>query len=368
MVTVVVAGGGTGGHVYPALAIADAIGDIARVVYVGDPDRLEGRVVPKEGLAFVPVRVPMTPISRWRYPAFAFSLGRATATSIRLLRRERPDLVVGVGGFVSVPTMIAALLTRTPTTIHEQNVRPGRANRLMTRLGVEMMATFAGTSEFVPAKRFVLTGCPVRPAISSTGREEARRDLDLPAGARVCLVIGGSNGAVTLNEAALALGSRLGEDPELIVLHVSGRRYHDEMLRRRERVIPDAVRNRYRLVAYADDVASCYASADLVVSRSGSSTVNEILSAGRASVLSPSPNVAEDHQTANARFVAAEGAALVVESEDGVAIAEAAWPLLHDAERRARMERAALKTATGSQARDAVRKYIAARLERAGVG
>lgn len=280
---------------------------------------------------------------------------------VRLFRRERPDLVLGVGGFVSFPAVIAAILLRIPTALHEQNVRPGRSNRALARFGIDVLGTFPGTAEFVTSKHFVLTGCPVRREILEMDREGARLELVLPASARVCLVIGGSNGAAALNEAALAMVQRVENSPDVFVLHVTGRRYFEEMRRRREVEVPTAGDDRYRLVPYADKVANYYASADVVVSRSGSSTVNELLTAGRAAVLVPSPNVAEDHQAANARFVVSQGAAVLVEGEDATTVADEAWGLLEQPERRTAMERAALECATGGTARHAIRTYVARR-------
>ena len=246
--------------------------------------------------------------------------------------------------------------------VDEQNVGLGRANRTLARFGVDVLGTFPGTAELVATKHFVLTGCPVRREILETHREGARRELELPATARVCLVIGGSNGAAALNEAALAMAQRVVDSPDVLVLHVTGRRYYDEMRRRREVEVPAAVDDRYRLVPYADEVAVYYASADVVVSRSGSSTVNELLTAGRAAVLVPSPNVAEDHQAANARFVVSQGAAASAEGEDATTVADEAWALLEQPERRRAMERAALACATGATARDAIRTYVAHRV------
>jgi UDP-N-acetylglucosamine--N-acetylmuramyl-(pentapeptide) pyrophosphoryl-undecaprenol N-acetylglucosamine transferase len=359
---VIISGGGTGGHVYPALAIADAIEGLAEVVYFGDPRRLEGRVVPERGYQFVGVPAPLTPSGVLGMPLFVGRLLVAVARAFRRVRSLRPDLVIGVGGFVSVPALIAGKILRIPLIVHEANVRPGKANRLMNRLGVRVMATFEGTAEFVAPEKFVLTGLPVRPEIGAVDPARARAMLRVPPGVPTCLVVGGSNGAAAINAAAATIAQGLDRVPQLHLLQISGRRYFDDVARHRE-TLPEHIRARYMLVAYADEIAAFYAAADVVVSRSGSSTVNELLCAGRAAVLIPSPNVTEDHQTANARYVEAQGAAIVVPEESAAAVPDLVVRLLGDPVQRGRMSAAAGGSCRGFRARDEIRTFVAGCLQ-----
>lgn len=338
------AGGGTGGHVYPAIAIADAITALrpeARVVFAGTEDHLEARAVPAAGYALHPITAQgvkraftlenlMTPIR----------MLKGLAQSWRLVGALEADVAVGTGGYVAGPVLLAAWLRGRPLLIQEQNAYAGVTNRLLAPLADRIHLAFPEAREWVPEDRTRVSGNPTRLSLRKTDAPDARAALNLPPDGRVLLVMGGSLGSATLNEAVESnLETLLAEEDVYVVWQV-GTRYHDE--------IEDRVGDhpRLRLVEYIDRMDRAYAAADLVVCRAGALTCSELMVTGTAAVLVPSPNVAADHQTKNARSMERMGAArLLPESELPSQFVEVVRDLLTDAEARTDMEAAAREMA-----------------------
>jgi UDP-N-acetylglucosamine--N-acetylmuramyl-(pentapeptide) pyrophosphoryl-undecaprenol N-acetylglucosamine transferase len=302
--TLVLAGGGTGGHVYPAIAMGEAMRDRGhRVLYYGDAARLEGRVAPDRGFSFSAVPAVQFPRAGLLAKArFARSLLAATWTARGLLKRDAATMVLGVGGYVMAPTVLAAWTLGIPAALHESNVAPGMANRLCARVARLVLLAYAETSQRLPGRaEQQVVGCPVNPKILAG--DGAR--YGLPAGRPVVLVVGGSLGAATINaigRALAAVGTR-----DFSVLHVTGPRYFEEVTAGYG-ALPSGV----KIVGYEDRMGDAYALADLVVCRAGSSTLAELCAVGKPSVLVPSPNVTDNHQEANARGLERAGAAVVL--------------------------------------------------------
>ena len=305
---VVLAGGGTGGHVYPALAMGDAMKARGHeLFYVGDAGRLEGRVAPQRGYDFRPIQAP-------KYPrggvvgklGFAFSLLGSILEARGLLKELGADLVLGVGGYISAPTVLAAWTLGIPRVIHEANVAPGLANKLCSRVATLAMLTYEASGPRLGGKAPKQTvGCPVNPKVLRGERGPARAHYGLREDQPVLLVVGGSLGAATINAVALA-GARMQNRPWQI-LWITGPRYHADALRDLGEV-PEGV----ALVDYEDQMGRAYAAADLVVARAGSSTLAELTALGKPALLIPSPNVTDNHQEANARGLEELGAAWVL--------------------------------------------------------
>ncbi|MBF0107681.1 MAG: UDP-N-acetylglucosamine--N-acetylmuramyl-(pentapeptide) pyrophosphoryl-undecaprenol N-acetylglucosamine transferase [Magnetococcales bacterium] len=314
---IVLTGGGTGGHLYPALSLARHVRDRLDVAYVGHPDKIEGRVIPAEGIAFHPlVAVPFT-VRPARLPGFLWHFLRSLIGAFVLLRRLRPVLVVGFGGYVSLPVGLVARLLGIPVAVHEQNTHGGLANRLLIRAGALPMTAFPDTKLPVSRHPPVVTGCPVRREIGSLDRMESRRELGLPLDRKICLVIGGSGGARFLNEVLLEILVRVAHRQDWFFLHVTGQGYLEEMQRMVAQKFPgDVLRERYRMEGYINEIARFYAAADLAVCRSGSATVNELSCAGLPAILIPSPNVTDNHQEGNARYLESLGGAEVILERD----------------------------------------------------
>ncbi len=298
--------GGTGGHIFPALAVADRMRAAGwRVVWLGAPTGMEAKLVPARGydmawVAFSGVR-GKGPLALFLLPT---RLLIAFWQSARAIFARRPHVVLGMGGYVSFPGgMMAALLGR-PLVIHEQNSIAGLANKVLARVADRVLCTFPGALPWA-----VVTGNPVRPEIGALEPPE-RRYADRSGPLRL-LVVGGSLGAKALNETVPAAMALLPRERRPVVRHQAGAQHIDAL-----RAAYAAAGVEAETVAFIDDMAKAYADADLVVCRAGATSIAELAAAGVASVLVPFPYAVDDHQTTNARLLAdAEAAMLVPQSQ-----------------------------------------------------
>jgi UDP-N-acetylglucosamine--N-acetylmuramyl-(pentapeptide) pyrophosphoryl-undecaprenol N-acetylglucosamine transferase len=342
---VLLSGGGTAGHIYPALTVAAALHNEGMdVSFVGTPDGLEARLVPEAGFPFH--ALPARGIDRSR-PWTTFGAVLTTISSTfkarRLLRDGRIDVVVCFGAYVTLPVGLAADLARVPLVIHEQNSVPGLANRVMSYWAERIGVTYPESANYLHGRdRVAITGNPVRPDVLRATRSSGRAALGLREDSTVLLVFGGSRGARHLNEATVSLYPKLMETPGVEVVHVAGREEADGVRSALERVAGES-RGRYNVLGYLDDMGSALAAADLVVARAGATSIAEITALGRPSVLVPYPYATDDHQTRNARGVVEAGAAVLVADSDldGPAYADAVLGLLTDVGRRTSMASAA---------------------------
>jgi len=304
--TIMIMAGGTGGHVFPGLAVADFLRASGwRVVWLGARSGMEATLVEGRGYDMAWVNFSglrgKGPVALFLLPA---RLLRAFWQSARAIFAQRPDVVLGMGGYISFPGGMMAVLLGKPLVIHEQNSIAGLANRVLARLADRVLCAFPGA-----LARATLTGNPVRPGIAAVpppGERYSRRSGPL----RV-LVIGGSLGAKALNDTVPRAVALLPGDRRPGVTHQAGAQ-HLESLRQAY----SAAGVPARTTAFIEDMAAAYAEADLVVSRAGATTVAEIAAAGVASVLVPYPHAVDDHQRANARFLADAGAAILVSQSE----------------------------------------------------
>jgi UDP-N-acetylglucosamine--N-acetylmuramyl-(pentapeptide) pyrophosphoryl-undecaprenol N-acetylglucosamine transferase len=334
--TVAFTGGGTGGHIYPALAIDDALraeyrDDVYEPRFFGNRDGLEATLVTTMPVTFIPSAPLQRRLSLGSLrTVFANALGIVVA--LRALATFRPLMVVATGGYVCFPVVVAARILRTLRVLRcgigllEINLTPGLTNRLLRPFVDEVWTTYAASAAAFGSKA-VLTGAPVRASLRDVGDPAAARErlgLD-PAGTTV-VAMGGSQGARSINEAVAALVTRRTLPPDWQLLHISGERDYDYMaLEERE----PAAGNRVRLVAYLNDPADAYAAADIVVARSGASTLAELAVTGTPSILIPYPHAADAHQQHNAEAFAAAGAAVVL--DDAAVDGDALWWSLREA-------------------------------------
>lgn len=304
--TIVVMAGGTGGHVFPGLAVADHIrGRGWRVVWMGNPDGMEAKLVPARGYDMAWVRFTGLRGKGWlRMALLPFNLLRGFWQAFRALGRVRPNVVLGMGGYISFPGAMMAALRGIPLVVHEQNSIAGLANKVLARLADRVLAGFPGV---LPRAQW--TGNPVRAEI-----------LDLPApeeryAARVgplrILVVGGSLGAQALNETVPQALAQVAATPPPRVTHQAGARNLESLQAAYAKACVEA-----EILPFIDDMARRYAEADLVICRAGALTVAELAAVGVASILVPFPFAVDDHQTGNARFLADAGAALLVPQRD----------------------------------------------------
>jgi UDP-N-acetylglucosamine--N-acetylmuramyl-(pentapeptide) pyrophosphoryl-undecaprenol N-acetylglucosamine transferase len=310
---VLIAAGGTAGHVVPSLAVAaELTARGADVSFAGTADRIESRLVPAAGYALHTYRVTGFP----RRPSLKLVKGLglaavAPAACTRILRRVRPDVVFGGGGYVAGPMLAAAGALRIPAALMEVDAHLGLANRMAAPFARRVFLSFPIDGLGPP--RYQLTGRPVPRAVLDATPEQGRHELDLPEGRRVVLVFGGSLGSTTLNRATTAAWAS--DDPGFTVVHITGEREFAQSSAR--------AAEHYRVLPYTPSLGPFLAVADLVVSRAGGS-VFEIAAAGKASILVPSPNVTADHQTRNAEHIAGGGAAIVIADADLTAVRLAA--------------------------------------------
>ena len=346
---VTVMAGGTGGHVFPALAVAQALRERGHeVTWLGTAEGLEARVVPDRGfpLDFIKVKgVRSSGLAR--LASAPLVVVRAMWQAMRVLRQRQPALLIGMGGFVSGPGGLVGRLLGLPLVIHEQNAVAGLTNRLLARVATRVLAAFPGA--FPAAARVAVTGNPVRPEIAAL--EDPATRFHARQGPLRVLVMGGSLGAQALNEVVPAAIALIPADRRPQVRHQAGRGK------------ADATRAAYAtsgveagVTAFIDDVAEALGWADAVVCRAGALTVSELAAAGIGSVLVPYPYAVDDHQTANARVLGHADAATVIQQGELTPERLADWLLQHD---RPSLQRMA-ERARGCAVPDAVERVVAA--------
>ncbi len=331
---VLFAGGGTGGHLYMAIAVArtlQAANPATQFLFVGTPEGLEARIVPQQGFLLETIHVGgLKNVGIRRLVRTAVQLPLSLVHSLRIVSRFRPDAVLGVGGYASGPVVLAAFLRRIPSVIIEPNVEPGLANRLLRPLVDRIAVAFKETAARFGVKARI-TGVPIREEFFRV-REHA-----FDADRLTVLIFGGSRGSRPLNQLVSASLPQLAGHP-VHLIHQTG---------------PDdyeTVRETYRevdisaeILPYIDDMPACFNRADLIVSRSGASTVAEITAAGRPALLVPFPHAADDHQTKNARALESRGAAIVMVQKEttGETLAAKVSELVRDRAQLGRMAAAA---------------------------
>lgn len=336
-IRVLVSGGGTGGHIFPAVSIANAVKrrhPDAEILFVGALGRMEMERVPAAGYEIV--GLPVAGFDRrrlWRNFGVLLKLFRSLRKARKVIRDFRPDIVVGVGGYASGPVLKQAQKKGIPTLIQEQNSYAGVTNKLLAAKADAICVAYEGMSRFFPADRIVMTGNPVRRDIvdCNLSRSEAKRKLGFDPDRKLVLVVGGSLGARTINESIaasleqiLATGVRM--------LWQTGKLYADECSRVASGF--DGV----KATAFISDMACAYRAADIVVSRAGAGTISELQLLGLPAVLVPSPNVAEDHQRKNAMALVEAGAAeMVLDADARERLAGVMTSLLDDEDRRKKL-------------------------------
>jgi UDP-N-acetylglucosamine--N-acetylmuramyl-(pentapeptide) pyrophosphoryl-undecaprenol N-acetylglucosamine transferase len=342
---VILAGGGTGGHVIPALAIAQQLKQAyrAEALFIGTARGIENRMVPAAGFPLRLVQVgALKNVGLKTRLETAFDLPKAIWSSWQILREFRPDVVIGVGGYASGPAMMAAILSRVPTLAFEPNAVPGFANRMVAPLVSAAAVHFEHTAQYF--RNCKVTGVPVRQAFFAAA--ETRQDGTAPS----LLIFGGSQGAHAINQAVIeALPMLQRAVPELRIVHQTGERDYNDA--------DAAYQNaglRAEVYRFIDDMPARFAHADLVICRSGASTVGEITAAGKPALFIPFPRAADDHQKVNAQTLVRSDAAVMIEESQlsGERLAQAVISLVRDRMQLERMGEAAHRLAHPHAARE----------------
>ena len=314
----IISGGGTGGHIFPAVSIAEALRrryPEIDILFIGAEGRMEMERVPQAGFPIRGLKIRGLDRKRpWRNIGVIRDFLRALITARDIIRDFRPEIVIGVGGYASAPTLKAAQSLGIPTLIQEQNSYAGVTNKFLARRADRICVAYPEMERFFPKEKIVLTGNPLRPAIEYMQdglREEALRHFGLPADTkRVVVVIGGSLGALSINE---SIGSRLAEWAQsgVALIWQTGKGFEakaQELLKAYDFPVYSS--------AFIQRMDLAYAVADVVVSRAGASSISELCFLGKPTILVPSPNVAEDHQTKNARAIADKQAAILLRESE----------------------------------------------------
>ncbi|MFO7668873.1 MAG: undecaprenyldiphospho-muramoylpentapeptide beta-N-acetylglucosaminyltransferase [Bacteroidales bacterium] len=314
---ILIGGGGTGGHVFPAIAIGDALKAMhpgAEFLFVGAMGKLEMEKVPEAGYPIegLPVagfqrRVTLKNIS------FFYKLASSMLKSRRIVRRFKPDVAVGVGGYASGPILKAAARGGVPILIQEQNSYAGMTNRLLARTARSICVAYEGMERYFPAEKIHLTGNPIRQQLvqRSTDKLADLKEFGLVPGKRTCLVVGGSLGAGTLNRSLLAGLNRLARQ-DLQLIWQCGKSNHKEI----ERMVAASGLKNVKVMPFISRMECAYGAADLIISRAGAISISELCVIGKPVILVPSPNVAEDHQTKNAQALSGRAAAVMIPDRD----------------------------------------------------
>ncbi len=329
---IIISGGGTGGHIFPAVAIANELRrrlPEVEILFVGANGRMEMTRVPEAGYKIMGLDI--TGLQRRLTPQnllFPVRVLRSVRKAGKLIEQFRPDAVVGVGGYASAPVLLAATSRAIPSLIQEQNSYAGLVNKLLARRVNKICVAYDGMEKFFPADKLVVTGNPVRAEIAHGNRAEALKFFGLNPDKKTLLVIGGSLGARTLNQATAAALPRLRE-AGIQLLWQTGKLYFPEAQQQADQA------SGLHALEFIQRMELAYAAADIVISRAGALSVSELCLTGKASILVPSPNVAEDHQTKNALALASKGAAVLISDEHAPArLYNEALRLLADTERQ----------------------------------
>ena len=349
----IISGGGTGGHIYPAIAIAQALQQLAKVeiLFVGALGKMEMNKIPEAG--FEIVGLPIMGIQRRltiKNILFPFKLISSILLAFRIIKNFKPDVVIGVGGYASGAVLYAATKKQIPTLIQEQNGYAGLTNKLLAPKVDRICVAYEGMERFFPKNKLVITGNPVRTdIIDLSGKEEmALRHFDLRPGVPTLLVIGGSLGARTINESVIASLKKLNQ-LQVQVMWQTGGFYFEEMINRTKQLELSNI----KVMKFIKEMDLAYAVADVVISRSGALSISELCLAGKSVVLVPSPTVADDHQTKNAMALVEKDAAVLVNDDEAKEkLIDTAWELMQDRQRRNSLENTIVKLAKPNAARD----------------
>ena len=314
-IRVIISGGGTGGHIFPAVSIANAIREKqpdAEILFVGAEGRMEMQRVPAAGYEIK--GLPVAGFDRkhlWRNVSVVIKLLRSRIMARRIIKAFRPMVAVGVGGYASGPTLDVAGKMGIPTLLQEQNSYAGVTNKLLAKNARRICVAYDGMERFFPADRILFTGNPVRQNLLhiTLTRQEAAQQMGLDPAKRTVLIVGGSLGARSMNESVLQQLELIRQQTDVQFVWQTGKYYSEAIAQQlKERTCPPNL----HVLDFISDMAVAYAAADLVVSRAGAGSISEFCLLGKPVILVPSPNVAEDHQTKTAMALVQKDAALSV--------------------------------------------------------
>lgn len=312
-----VTGGGTGGHIYPAMAVADELSKENKVYYVGNKRNMELELATKKGYKFLHVGVSGMP--RKLNPKFFYwvlRLIRAVLFSIRYIKKYKPNAVFATGGYVSAPIIFACILTKTPYMMHDCDAMPGLVTRRLCKHAKYVSLAFSKAKKYIPNRHVIVSGNPIREDFATMTREQALENMGLKNKLTLA-VMGGSQGAKSINNTVVELLKEFSQDLNLQIIFQTGKKNYDELVEKLKLVYPAWEQDsNIVLKPYFSDMISVLKSSDIVVSRAGSLSLSEICASGAAPILVPYPYAAANHQRINAKNLLESGACIYVEDSD----------------------------------------------------
>lgn len=318
--TYFITGGGTGGHIYPAIAVCDALRkdpETKDIYYVGNPKNLEFEIAKKLRYKFLGVNVSGMPrkfgfgLIKWFFQ-FQFAIFKA----LYYIKKYKPDAILGTGGYVSAPALFAGGLDGTPYMVHDCDAQPGIVSKYIAPSAKCVSLAFEGSKKFINSKNIHVNGNPIREEFKTLSKQEARERLGLENKITLC-IMGGSQGAKSINEASVEILKNLSSGHNIQIIFQTGKKNYENVISRLKEVYSEFKKNKNIIVKpYFDDMVSVLKASDIAVSRAGSLSLSELCASGIASVLIPYPYAAADHQRKNAQFMVEKRAALYLEDAD----------------------------------------------------
>lgn len=346
--TYIITGGGTGGHIYPAVAVADCLEETSKIYYVGNPKNLEYDIVTKKGYEFLPVSIHGMPRKAGLdLLIWAFQLCCATLKCVFYFLKYKPDAIFGTGGYVSAPALLAGIILKIPFVMHDCDANPGLVTRKLAPYAASVSLAFECASKFIKNKNIHINGNPIRNEFKTLSKEDARNKLDLQNKLTIC-IMGGSQGAKSINDATVGILKTLSKDFDVQVIFQTGKKKFQEVEEMLLTQYPEYETDKNLIVRpYFDDMTMVLKASDIAVSRAGSLSISELCASSIATIFVPYPYAAADHQRKNAKFMEEQSAGIYLEDSDVTPekLLELVTSLINDKQKLTSMQNAAFSLA-----------------------
>ena len=315
--TYFVTGGGTGGHIYPAIAIADALTD-SKVYYVGNKRNMEFELATKKGYKFLHVSIKGMPRKLSpRLFMWGIKLVKAIIRSIRYIKKYKPNAVFATGGYVSAPMIFACIITKTSYIMHDCDAMPGLVTRRLSKRAKYVTLAFENAKKYIPNKKSVVTGNPIREGFKTISKTDAKQTLGLSDNKVTLCIMGGSQGAKSVNNTTIELLKEFSQEMNLQIIFQTGKKNYEDVIERVRQIYPSFEQDKNIIIRpYFEDMVSVLKSSDIVVSRAGSLSLSEICASDTAPILIPYPYAAANHQRINAKYLLDMGACIYIEDKE----------------------------------------------------
>lgn len=342
--TYFITGGGTGGHIYPAIAIAEALRKdetTKDIYYIGNPNNLEYGIVKKAHFKFLPIKVSGMPRKiGWDFIKWGIELELANWKALYYLWRFKPDAILGTGGYVSAPALMASNLSKTPYMIHDCDAQPGMVSKFVAPMAKQVSLAFEDSASYIRSNNISINGNPIREQFKTLTEEQARQNMNLENKTTIT-IMGGSQGAKSIDDATIQCLKQIFEKYDVQVIFQTGAKHYKNTIKALEEVYPEFEHNKNLVIKpYFDDMVTALKATDIAISRAGSLSLSEICACGIAPILIPYPYAAADHQRKNAKSLLNKNACLYLEDKEttGETLLEKLDELLSDPEKLASIQ------------------------------